>query len=216
MVLLRCSLLLCGWSRRKALDARLASGDLTEEQKAELMEAHRSAERATMRSLRKRVSPSDFESLAVIGRGAFGEVCSLRFPTARCPGATRTHDGLWLTTVLRPPAASSCARQVRLVRELSTKRIFAMKSMIKEAMIMKNQVEHVHAERDVLATSSNPRVVTLHYSFQVSAFLDPPAHLCATHQSRECRGTAVADLGWRGSRWAWRRTRTTFTLSWTS
>jgi len=57
--------------------------------------------------------------------------------------------------------------QVRLVREKSTKRIFAMKSMIKEAMIMKNQVEHVHAERDVLATAESPRVVTLHYSFQV-------------------------------------------------
>ena len=57
--------------------------------------------------------------------------------------------------------------QVRLVREKSTKRVFAMKSMIKEAMIMKNQVEHVHAERDVLASAENPRVVTLHYSFQV-------------------------------------------------
>lgn len=73
--------------------------------------------------------------------------------------------------------------QVRLVRELSTKRIFAMKSMIKEAMIMKNQVEHVHAERDVLATSSNPRVVTLHYSFQVGdAPLVVVAATCTRHR----------------------------------
>jgi len=41
-----------------------------------------------------------------------------------------------------------------------------MKSMIKEAMVRKNQVGHVRAERDVLAVADNPWIVTLHYSFQ--------------------------------------------------
>lgn len=39
--------------------------------------------------------------------------------------------------------------------------------MLKEAMIMKNQVVHVRAERDILTESENPWIVTLHYSFQV-------------------------------------------------
>ena len=115
-------------ARTAALEAKLAEEGLTDAQREELVKAHREMERQVMRTARKRVSAADFESLAVIGRGAFGEV--------------------------------------RLVREKSTKRVFAMKSMIKEAMIMKNQVEHVHAERDVLASAENPRVVTLHYSFQ--------------------------------------------------
>lgn len=41
-----------------------------------------------------------------------------------------------------------------------------MKSMQKEAMILKNQVGHIRAERDILTESENPWIVTMHYSFQ--------------------------------------------------
>ena len=47
--------------------------------------------------------------------------------------------------------------------------MFALKTMIKSAMLVKNQVSHVRAERDVLAEAENPWVVGLHYSFQVGA-----------------------------------------------
>eukprot|EP01041_Mallomonas_annulata_P008265 gene8265-17007_t len=83
-----------------------------------------------MKDSRKRLSVADFEPIALIGRGAFGEV-----------------------------------RLVRM-RERYTKEIYAMKSMLKEAMIMKNQVGHVRAERDILTESENNWIVTLHYSFQ--------------------------------------------------
>lgn len=56
--------------------------------------------------------------------------------------------------------------EVRLVRKKTSNEVFAMKSMIKEAMVRKNQVGHVRAERDVLAVADNPWIVTLHYSFQ--------------------------------------------------
>jgi serine/threonine protein kinase len=56
--------------------------------------------------------------------------------------------------------------EVRLVRKKDSSEIFAMKSMIKEAMVMKNQVGHIQAEREVLAASDNPWIVTLEYSFQ--------------------------------------------------
>jgi serine/threonine protein kinase len=58
--------------------------------------------------------------------------------------------------------------EVRLVRmwEGAKREIYAMKSMVKEGMIIKNQVGHVRAERDILTESENPWIVTLHYSFQ--------------------------------------------------
>jgi serine/threonine kinase 38 len=90
------------------------------------------AEADEMRDQRKRLSTDDFEPLALIGKGAFGEV-----------------------------------RLVRM-RERYSREIYAMKSMLKEAMIMKNQVGHVRAERDILTESENPWIVTLYYSFQVS------------------------------------------------
>mmetsp|Transcript_25097 Transcript_25097/g.50005 ORF Transcript_25097/g.50005 Transcript_25097/m.50005 type:complete len:402 (-) Transcript_25097:590-1795(-) len=83
---------------------------------------------------RRKMTQNDFESLAVIGRGAFGEV--------------------------------------RLVRTKASKlhevQIFALKSMKKEMMVVKNQIGHVRAERDILAEAStdNRWLTVLHYSFQ--------------------------------------------------
>jgi len=58
--------------------------------------------------------------------------------------------------------------QVRLVKKRDTGEILAMKTMVKEAMVLKNQVAHVRAERNILANASsgNPWLVELHYSFQ--------------------------------------------------
>lgn len=82
------------------------------------------------RESRKRWTSADFEPLALIGKGAFGEV-----------------------------------RLVRM-KDRDSAHIFAMKSMVKDAMIIKNQVVHVLAERDILTESENPWIVTLFYSFQ--------------------------------------------------
>lgn len=38
--------------------------------------------------------------------------------------------------------------------------------MLKENMILKNQVHHIRAERDILTESENPWIVTLYSSFQ--------------------------------------------------
>lgn len=58
--------------------------------------------------------------------------------------------------------------EVRLVRQRDSGEVFALKSMLKSAMVMKNQVGHVKAERDILASADNDNewLVTLHYSFQ--------------------------------------------------
>lgn len=61
--------------------------------------------------------------------------------------------------------------EVRLVREKSNGEIYALKIMLKESMRKKNQVDHVKAERDVLAASSTQWVVGLAYSFQDEKYL---------------------------------------------
>ena len=116
---------------------------LSEDKKKEIRQQLEQEEVQISKESRKKVTTAEFESLAVIGRGAFGEV--------------------------------------RLVRKKSNKRengggggvaqydqkIYALKSMKKEMMVVKNQVGHVKAERDVLATAdeSNRWLTVLYYSF---------------------------------------------------
>jgi len=82
---------------------------------------------------RKKISTADFESLGIIGRGAFGEVRLVRSKPKR-----------------EEPV-----------------QIYALKSMKKEMMILKNQVGHVRAEREALskASSENKWLTALYYSF---------------------------------------------------
>mmetsp|Transcript_101616 Transcript_101616/g.152274 ORF Transcript_101616/g.152274 Transcript_101616/m.152274 type:complete len:540 (+) Transcript_101616:193-1812(+) len=107
---------------------------LAEEKKQTLRRDLEHEEMLIAKESRKKISTADFESLVVIGRGAFGEV--------------------------------------RLVRQKSKTQgdpiqIFALKSMKKEMMILKNQVGHVRAEREALAKAAadNPWLTALHYSF---------------------------------------------------
>ena len=57
--------------------------------------------------------------------------------------------------------------QVRICREKASGKIFAIKKLNKAEMLKRGQVEHVKAERNVLAEVHNPYVVKLFYSFQV-------------------------------------------------
>jgi serine/threonine kinase 38 len=108
---------------------------LPETQKHELRGVLENEEMMIEKESRKKVGVSDFESLAVIGRGAFGEVRLVR---------RRGKQG-----------------------DPQTGQIFALKSMKKEMMVVKNQVHHVKAERDALAKadSANRWLTVLHYSF---------------------------------------------------
>lgn len=61
--------------------------------------------------------------------------------------------------------------EVRLVQKRDTGKIYAMKTLLKSEMYKKDQLAHVKAERDVLAGSDSPWVVSLYYSFQDSVNL---------------------------------------------
>lgn len=116
--------------RRNTLEQQMEAMRLTERKREQYRQELRSQELQSMRQQRKRLSVHDFQALAVIGRGAFGEV--------------------------------------RLVRKKDSGEVFALKSLVKSAMVLKNQVGHVKAERDILASADNDNdwLVTLHYSFQ--------------------------------------------------
>jgi len=57
--------------------------------------------------------------------------------------------------------------EVRLVQKTDTGHVYAMKILHKSAMVEKEQVAHVRAERDVLVEADHPWVVKMFYSFQV-------------------------------------------------
>ncbi len=56
--------------------------------------------------------------------------------------------------------------EVRLVQKRDTGHVYAMKILRKSAMVEKEQVAHVRAERDVLVEADHPWVVKMFYSFQ--------------------------------------------------
>ena len=67
----------------------------------------------------------------------------------------------------RPPTHHrQPGRQVRLVRKRDTREIYALKSMVKNAMVLKNQVGHLRDERDLLAAVGDKWIVGLFFSFQ--------------------------------------------------
>eukprot|EP00898_Chlorokybus_atmophyticus_P003988 jgi/Chlat1/4590/Chrsp290S04342 len=56
--------------------------------------------------------------------------------------------------------------EVRLCKEKATGSIYAMKKLKKAEMLRRGQVEHVKAERNLLAEVDSRYIVKLHYSFQ--------------------------------------------------
>uniref|UniRef100_A0A9I9DB80 non-specific serine/threonine protein kinase n=1 Tax=Cucumis melo TaxID=3656 RepID=A0A9I9DB80_CUCME len=61
--------------------------------------------------------------------------------------------------------------EVRLCREKKTGNIYAMKKLRKSEMLSRGQVEHVRAERNLLAEVASHCIVKLYYSFQDAEYL---------------------------------------------
>lgn len=55
---------------------------------------------------------------------------------------------------------------VYLVKEKSSKQRFAMKKINKNNLMLRNQVEQVFAERDIMSFTDNPFVVSMYCSFE--------------------------------------------------
>lgn len=61
--------------------------------------------------------------------------------------------------------------EVRLCREKKSGHIYAMKKLKKSEMLSRGQVEHVRAERNLLAEVASHCIVKLYYSFQDAEYL---------------------------------------------
>ncbi|KAK1257611.1 Serine/threonine-protein kinase AtPK1/AtPK6 [Acorus gramineus] len=61
--------------------------------------------------------------------------------------------------------------EVRLCREKTSGNIYAMKKLKKSEMLSRGQVEHVRAERNLLAEVASHCIVKLYYSFQDAEYL---------------------------------------------
>jgi len=124
--------------RRQQLERQLDERKVSEVDKKRYRDRLFQKETEFIRMRRVRMSADWFESIKLIGRGAFGEV--------------------------------------RIVRMLSNKRVYAMKKLRKSEMIKRDQVVHCMSERLVMAESSasvvqNPWIVNLFFSFQDPRYL---------------------------------------------
>mmetsp|Transcript_23589 Transcript_23589/g.51089 ORF Transcript_23589/g.51089 Transcript_23589/m.51089 type:complete len:558 (+) Transcript_23589:111-1784(+) len=120
--------------RKLQLETGMSKAGLSSEEKKARRKELEKEETRVQKDSRRNVTTADFESLTIIGRGAFGEVRLVR----RKPENSRGETG-----------------------------VYALKSMKKEMMVMKNQVGHVRAERDALAAADDETrwLTALHYSF---------------------------------------------------
>lgn len=117
----------------------------------------------SIRQSRKKVCADDFETLKVIGRGAFGMVRVWEFFFLVLSKREQREN----SKLMRARLCVRVRMQVYLVRKKDDGQIFAMKKMKKKQMLKANKIAHVRAERDALVAADNPWVITLHYSFQV-------------------------------------------------
>mmetsp|Transcript_10456 Transcript_10456/g.15315 ORF Transcript_10456/g.15315 Transcript_10456/m.15315 type:complete len:591 (+) Transcript_10456:142-1914(+) len=129
--------------KQRKLELERKMVGLSEDKKQDIRAELEIEEKLILKEGRKTTTAADFESLAIIGRGAFGEVRLVR----------------------RRPSSNP--------NDPNNGRIYALKGMRKEMMVVKNQVGHVKAERDVLATAdvNNKWLTVLHYSFQDKSHL---------------------------------------------
>ncbi len=73
-----------------------------------------------------------------------------------------------------------------LARKRKTGDVYAIKMLKKDDMVRKNMVEHVMAERDIMAGNNNSFVVKLYYAFQSEVLTLNTQSLPRVYSSRAC------------------------------
>jgi serum/glucocorticoid-regulated kinase 2 len=91
---------------------------------------------------------NDFELMTVVGKGSFGKVMQVKYVWS----CSTSHNNIVLT--------------IDDVRKRDTQRVYALKTIRKQHIISRSEVNHTLAERTVLAQINNPFIVPLKFSFQ--------------------------------------------------
>ncbi|GJP76113.1 hypothetical protein CLOP_g14250 [Closterium sp. NIES-67] len=141
--------------RRNELERKLEEEDVPEEEQQRIMQELERRETEFRRLQRHKMSVDDFELLTIIGRGAFGEV---RICREKKTGSVYAMKKLKKAEMLRRG-------------QKKTGSVYAMKKLKKAEMLRRGQVEHVKAERNLLAEVESKCIVQLYCSFQDDEFL---------------------------------------------
>ena len=112
---------------------RIDSLKICDKEKQKIKKELYRQEMTKLRKAREKQSIKDYESIAIIGRGAFGEV--------------------------------------HVCREKKTDKIYAIKKIKKNILILKNQIIHVLNEQKFMSRAKSPWIVELKASFQEDDYL---------------------------------------------
>jgi len=112
---------------------RIDSLNVCDKEKQKIKKEIYRQEMVKLRKAREKQSIKDYESIAIIGRGAFGEV--------------------------------------HVCREKKTDKIYAVKKIKKNILILKNQIIHVLNEQKFMSRAKSPWIVELKASFQEDEYL---------------------------------------------
>ena len=115
-------------NRRLQLEKQLQTQQLTDDERQNILQALERKERDFTRLQRQRMSAADFELLTIIGRGAFGEVS----PKASYMSTT----GM----LIAHRQSRFHVLQVRLCRQKTSGKVYAMKKLKKAEMVRRGQV----------------------------------------------------------------------------
>ncbi|KAH9802055.1 AGC kinase family protein [Citrus sinensis] len=171
--------------RRSVLERKLASSDVPEEEQINILKDLERKETEYMRLKRHKISVDDFDLLTIIGRGAFGEGYTIAGDGQSTKGISDVR-GLLRAKLLEYIMVERLdigdegghvqqglvlVDVVRLCQEKKSGNIYAMKKLKKSEMLSRGQVEHVRAERNLLAEVASHCIVKLYYSFQDAEYL---------------------------------------------
>lgn len=128
----------------------MAATDISDNRKEQKKNSMRKSEANFLRFLRTHEKPQNYQTLKIIGKGAFGEVRLVQ----------RRHDG-------KVYALKSLIKQEMVCLPVRSTSLLILTANQHK----KDQLAHVRAERDILANADSPWLVKLHTSFQDSTFL---------------------------------------------
>ncbi|XP_034659666.1 microtubule-associated serine/threonine-protein kinase 3 isoform X1 [Drosophila subobscura] len=127
------------------------------------------------------------EAGEVAGSGTGTAASQLQISTAGLPQPLPHENDFDIAKLISNGAYGA----VYLVKHKTTRQRFAMKKINKNNLILRNQVEQVFAERDILSFADNPFVVSMYCSFETKK------HLCLVMEYVEggdC-GTLLKNIG---------------------
>ncbi|KAG9157039.1 hypothetical protein Leryth_009084 [Lithospermum erythrorhizon] len=150
--------------RRWVLERKLASSDVPEEEQINLIKDLERKETEYIRLKRHKISVDDFELLTIIGRGAYVHTSALYLSDAYITCSILINSIIFARSIY-------LLKRERLCREKKSGNIYAMKKLKKSEMLSRGQVEHVKAERNLLAEVASHCIVKLYYSFQDDEYL---------------------------------------------